>query len=265
MRTLHTFANLLVVLLLISSTPLSAQEDTTAARPGIQPHVIPLDTPVITIDGLCDSNPAEGNSNPQKSTHGPGPSGLDNPACKTVITRAQFELLTDALNPQMPVATKRALAQAYPRLLSFGQKARELGLDTDLHFRTMAEFTCLQLLSQTLTREMTSKGQRADIEKIAGTSKPQFNEAYFGTLARPESALKPDGVGKEEVNKGLGQQTSGTKPVDLSEGQTSEDVKKVLGEPIDSVKVGQILVYIYPTAKVFFTDNKLTDVQERNH
>src|ERR1700683_5282772 len=57
------------------------------------------DAPVITLEGLCAESMRTA------------------VACKTVITRAQFEKLIDALQPDMPPALKLKVANAYARNL----------------------------------------------------------------------------------------------------------------------------------------------------
>ena len=124
--------------------------------------------PVITIHGLCDQGPRVGKSTDgirsDHSTSGLTATGTPalsseaaNADCKTVITRAQFELLTDSLNPQMAGLAKRQLADAYPRILLFAATARELGLDEDPHFQEMLHFAAERLLSEVLTRSMQQK------------------------------------------------------------------------------------------------------------
>src|ERR1700727_3253038 len=63
------------------------------------------DDPVITLDGFCaDSTPQGG-------------------ACRTVITRAQFDRLVDALQPGMPLPLRLAVANAYARNLKMSAAA----------------------------------------------------------------------------------------------------------------------------------------------
>jgi len=50
-------------------------------------------------------------------------------------------------------------------------------------------------------------------------------------------------------------------PVDLREGQTPQEVEKVLGKPTDTMTLKGSLIYIYPTVKVIFENGKLVDVQ----
>src|SRR5579863_6471500 len=72
------------------------------------------DAAVITIQGLCEK---------------PGGSSATPSDCKTVITRAEFEKVLDAVSPNMPPAARKQFANRYVAALYFAEKAHELGLD----------------------------------------------------------------------------------------------------------------------------------------
>jgi hypothetical protein len=131
----------------------SRQEPDEAPAPKVPASQVPPTAAVITIQGLCSSPAAAGKAGSAKTAAKPASQA----GCRTVITRAQFDKLADALNPQMPLPTKRQLAEAYPRLLLFAQKARAMGLDKDPQFQETMRFATLQLLAQNLTRSMQKK------------------------------------------------------------------------------------------------------------
>src|SRR5512147_921334 len=80
------------------SAPASAAP-ATAPKPAEAAEVAPT-APVITIAGLCNGKvPA-----------------TPSPECKTVITRAEFEKLANALDPKMPSTRRQQLAVAYSRV-----------------------------------------------------------------------------------------------------------------------------------------------------
>jgi hypothetical protein len=72
------------------------------------------DAPVITIAGLCDRPSVD-------------KSAVSN--CKTVITRAQFENVIDAVQPGMRGRARREFALQYVDFLVMTQKAEQMGLD----------------------------------------------------------------------------------------------------------------------------------------
>jgi hypothetical protein len=145
------------------------QDADEAPAPKVPASQVPATAAVITVQGLCPSGASTASSKapgrPKLAAKAASPAG-----CTTVITRAQFEKLADALNPEMPLPTKRQLAEAYPRLLLFAQKARELGLDKEPQFQEMMKFATLQLLAQNLTR---------DLQKKAGNISDQQIQKYY--------------------------------------------------------------------------------------
>jgi hypothetical protein len=64
------------------------------------------DTPVITINGSCENPPADKASDAN---------------CKTVITRAEFEKIMDAVQPNMPPRARRQFATRYSNALVMSQ------------------------------------------------------------------------------------------------------------------------------------------------
>ncbi|HET7748332.1 MAG TPA: peptidylprolyl isomerase [Terriglobales bacterium] len=161
------------------------QEEDEAPAPKVPASQVPPTAAVITIQGLC-SSPAAGKAGSAKTAAKPAsPAG-----CKTVITRAQFEKLADALNPQMPLPTKRQLAEAYPRLLLFAQKARAMGLDKDPQFQEMMRFATLQLLAQNLTRNLQKKAgdiSDAQIAKYYQDNPSRFQQVELLRIFIPKS------------------------------------------------------------------------------
>jgi len=154
-------------------------EDDDEPVPASAAKVLP-DSPVITIKGICDhpsgatpsSDQAKGQESPaadvaENKSEGSS-DGSTTSACTTIVTKAQFEELVEALNPQMPEPARRQLAESYPRLLLFAKKARELGLDQDPRFAESLRFASMQLLTQRLNRyfeEQASKITDSDVEK----------------------------------------------------------------------------------------------------
>ena len=105
---------------------------------------------VITIKGVCPPAPP----NPSHAT------------CETVITRAQFEQLTDALQASMKSSRKRQFAYSYPGLLAMAQEAEARGLDKTPHFEERLAFARLQILSQELVRQIGEQSAQTSAKDI---------------------------------------------------------------------------------------------------
>ncbi len=151
-------------------------EDDDEPQPTSAASVLP-DSPVVTIEGMCDYPMGTATSNGRsrgqdRSTPDPpddgSSAGPNTSVCKTIVTKAQFEKLVEALNPRMAAAARRQLAESYPRLLLFAKKARELGLDQDPRFTETMRFAEIQLLTQRLNRyfeEQASSITESDVEE----------------------------------------------------------------------------------------------------
>ncbi len=88
--------------------------------------------PVIVVAGLCDPVAAA----PAKhKTRMP---------CKTVVTRAQFDALADAIQPHMDPVSKAQLAASYPQLLLMQREFRRRSLDNDVKVKQMIAFAKLR-------------------------------------------------------------------------------------------------------------------------
>lgn len=154
-----------------ASRPADADEEghkDTQAKPA-QPN-IPADAPVITIKGLCNDNGATAAA----STSG----------CQTVITRAEFEKLADALQPNMPPTVRQRLAGAYPRMLLMAHEAQKRGLEKDPHFQEMMQFARLQVLNQELNKNLQEEAAKVPDKDIADYYKENTAAYERATLLR---------------------------------------------------------------------------------
>lgn len=140
----------------------------TASAPTVEVAGIKVgpDDPVITLNGFCSEPAQQQNS------------------CQTVITRAQFEKLTDALQPGMSLTLRLNVANAYARNLRMSAAAEKRALDKTAAFEEEMRFARMQLLSQDLSREL-----QADANHISDTDLEDYykkNESFYvqATVAR---------------------------------------------------------------------------------
>jgi len=139
----------------------------TAPTADTDPEVkVGPDDPVITVKGFC-ADPAQLGD-----------------ACKTVVTRAQFEKLTEALQPGMSLSLKLNVANAYARNLRMAAAAEKRGLDKTPAFEEEMRYARMQLLSQDLTRALQAEANNisdADLEEYYKKNESSYEQA---TLAR---------------------------------------------------------------------------------
>ncbi|HEX9110314.1 MAG TPA: peptidylprolyl isomerase [Terriglobales bacterium] len=146
-----------------------------AAQKTAELQVAPTD-PVITVQGVCADASKIGDS------------------CKTVITKAQFEKLANALQPNMTPTVRRQLATAYSRMLVMSAEAEKRGLDKQPQYDEELRFARMQILSQRLSRDLQDESQKvpdADIEKYYKDNAGAFDEATLLRIFVPKSKHIP--------------------------------------------------------------------------
>lgn len=137
------------------------------------------DAVVVTINGLCEHPPAGKTADPN---------------CKTVITRAEFEKLLDAVQPNMPARVRRQFATRYATALAMSQKAHEMGLDQGPKFQDRMELMRIQVLSQEFNQAVQEKaGQISDkdIEDYYQAHSADYEEADLQRIFVPHSLQLP--------------------------------------------------------------------------
>jgi len=131
---------------------------TRPASAGASTSNLPSDTPVVTIQGLCEK--------PPNSSATPAD-------CQTVITRAQFEKALNAVQPNMPPARKKPFAENYINVLLLSEKGHELGLDTGADFEEQMYLARIQLLAK-----MAVERIQRDSAQISETDIADYYKAH---------------------------------------------------------------------------------------
>lgn len=176
---------------LLTTAPLaqtSSQSATMGQQDAIekpaQPSVGP-DDPVITMNGFCRDPIAQGS------------------ACKTAISRAQFEKLTDALQPGMPIPLRLKVANAYARNMRMASAAEARGLDRTPAFEEEMHFARLQLLAQDLDRALKTEANNisdADFANYYVKHKSSFEQATVARIFIPHSGQLAPGANEAQKN-----------------------------------------------------------------
>jgi len=159
----------LALLLFACFIQLPAAQSAPAAGEPASVKVGP-DDPVITLEDFC--------AEPAKAAG----------ACKTVITRAQFEKLIDALQPGMSPALKLKVANAYARNLRMAAAAEQRGLDKTPEFQEEMRYARMQLLSQDLDRVLQAQSKQitdADLADYYRRNRPSFEQATVARIFIP--------------------------------------------------------------------------------
>lgn len=157
----------------------------SAVQSGIPtPAVLPPDTPVITIIGLCD------NATQQSIAHPiPGKNAVK-PTCKTVVTRAEFDSLAEALQPNMSVMAKAQLAGFYPKLLLLQREFRKRGLGSNPKVKEALAYARLRSEAEETAKLLKSQSgdapPAAEIEKYYKENASTFEQVEVQRLFIPE-------------------------------------------------------------------------------
>jgi bifunctional DNA-binding transcriptional regulator/antitoxin component of YhaV-PrlF toxin-antitoxin module len=130
--------------------PPQAPPDTSAS--------VPDSAAVLTIEGVCPPQPK-----PAATTGAAAKPTAKKPAadCKTVITKAQFEKLANALSPNVTPQLRRQLAGVLPRFIAMSDAAKKQGLDKTPAFAEALRFARMQILTNELQRKI-----QADAAKV---------------------------------------------------------------------------------------------------
>ena len=145
---------------------------TTAS--GESSAAVSADSPVVTVDGLC--------RRPPNSSATPAD-------CRTVITRADFERVIDAVQPNMPAATKKQFVSRYVVVLLLAEKAHEMGLDQGPDFDEQMRLARLQTLARLAGERMqreASQISESDIEGYYRAHTADFKTISFDRLYVPK-------------------------------------------------------------------------------
>lgn len=157
----------LVFLLLTGLAYGQAAPPATPAAAGDVPEVkVGPDDPVITVNGFCAGSTQTGT------------------ACKTVITRAQFEKLTEALQPGMSLSLRLNVANAYARNLRMSAAAEKRGLDKTPAFEEEMRYARMQLLAQDLNQALKAEANNVTDADLADYYKKNESSYEQATLAR---------------------------------------------------------------------------------
>jgi PPIC-type PPIASE domain len=158
--------------------PTSSQPPQGEAEEANVESKVPADTPVITIKGLCD------------------PSASKSPAleCRTEITRAEFEKVIDAVQPNMPARARRQFANRYANILAMSIKAKDMGLDKGPDYEERMKLARMQVLATALNREIQQKAADIpdkDIEDYYHDNLSKFEQADLLRIYVPKTIQSP--------------------------------------------------------------------------
>jgi parvulin-like peptidyl-prolyl isomerase len=199
----------ILTVLLVSAAPLIAQAPQPPAQPpsaGHEEHSpviitkqgetqpepganLPATAPVITIQGLCAAPAAAAKTAAAKPA---GP-------CKTVISKAQFEKIIDAVVPkarraELPPMARQQIAHQFATLLVMAGKAKQKGVENDPNVKEQLTLSRDQVLASAYNQKLLDEAQPTDAEeqKYYDANKSSFDEATLQRLYIPKGTPSKD-------------------------------------------------------------------------
>ena len=172
------------------------------------------DASVITIPGLCDKPPE------QKSK------AAD---CKTVVTRAEFEQLVNAVAPTIAPAARKQLATQYATALVMVHKGHEMGLDQGPKFQELMRVARIGVITKELNQKLQEQASQIsdkEIETYYHDNDAAFQEADLQRIFIPHNKVTVESKDKP-----------GDEAAKKSE-QESEETMKKLAESVRARAAG---------------------------
>jgi bifunctional DNA-binding transcriptional regulator/antitoxin component of YhaV-PrlF toxin-antitoxin module len=179
-----------------AAPPVTPPAATPSASTDKAPEIkVGPDDAVITLKGFCADATQQGD------------------ACKTVISRAQFEKLAESLQPGMSPAIRRQLATAYSRMLRMSSVAEKRGLDKQRKFEEKMNFARMQVLSGELSsalQEDAGKVTDGDIDDYYKKNEASYEQATFARIFVPRAKQIVNPVVRPKAGTTAGAKASAT-------------------------------------------------------
>jgi len=148
------------------AAPSTASPASPPEAPAPEPPKVNADDPVITLKGTCSDSSLQGD------------------ACKTVITKAQFEKLTDSLQPGMAPPARRQFATRYSQALVMSIEAEKRGLDKTQHFEDTLRVTRMSVLANELNKSIQADASNVTDQDIQDYYQKNARNFELATLIK---------------------------------------------------------------------------------
>lgn len=188
-------------------------------------EAVPPDAAVITVKGVCAEQPKAAAETPAAD-------------CKTVITKAEFERLADAVAPNVTPQLKRQLAGVLPRFIAMSDAATKQGLDKSPQFAETMKFARMQILSNELQRKIQEEAAKVpptEIEDYYKKNPEAFEEFSLERLFVPRNKqVEPDS--KEDEDKDEKVTAEQQKAKEAAEKAKAEEGEQAMSKLAESLR-----------------------------
>ncbi len=158
--------------------------------------------------------------------------------CKTVITKAQFEQLADALSPNVTPQVKRQLAGILPRLIAMSDAAQKQGLDKTPQYATSLKFVKMQVLNQALQRKISKEAADVPEAEIAKYYKehPETYEQFNVERLFVPRTKQADAEAKDEEEKDQKMTDDEKKAKETAEKAKADEAEQAMSKLADDLR-----------------------------
>ncbi|MFZ0773613.1 MAG: peptidyl-prolyl cis-trans isomerase [Candidatus Sulfotelmatobacter sp.] len=163
------------------------------AQPAKPPAAeVPENAEVLTIYGVCPPAPkTTAASKAAVAKTAPAKKPAD---CKTIITRAEFEKIANAISPNVTPQLKHQLAAALPKFMAMSEAAKAKGLDKTPGYLESLKVAKMQILTQQLQRsvqEQADKISQQDLEDYYKKNPEAYEQFSLDRLFIPRNKQEP--------------------------------------------------------------------------
>ena len=187
-------------------------------------NAVPPDAAVITVSGVCPEQSEAAEKTPTAD-------------CKTVITKAEFERLAEAVAPNVTPQLKRQLAGILPRFIAMSDAATKQGLDQSPQFAETLKFAKMQILSNELQRKIQEEAAKvppSEIEDYYKKNPEAFEEFSLERLFVPRNKqVEADSKEDEDKDEKLtGEQKKAKEAAEKAKAEEGEQAMSKLAESL---------------------------------
>lgn len=185
----------------------STSESATKPAPAQAEANVPAETPVITLNGVCDvalngtaKTPARTAASAKPGAANIHSASASAGACKTEITRAEFDKLIKTVAPTAPASARRQIAARYVQLVTAANEGIKLGVDKDPAFPEQLALTRLQLLMQEAERKLQTDASNvtdADAKTYYDQNPSAFEEVTLTRIFIPRAPAPAPAAGAQ--------------------------------------------------------------------
>jgi hypothetical protein len=122
----------------------------------------------------------------------------------------------------------------------------------------------LNRASESVCEMQTQTAYSGLIHNDAGDLKDRVEKSLAKQPAEKAALKEPQPVRRGDGNVAPVAGEPPAQTANLKNGQTVEEVEKLVGKPQDTVTLKDSIVYIYPTVKLFFEKGQVVDIQHRD-